>query len=109
MNSQRTHQHIDRRTLALHRAVAAKIRLEPALMQVALNNIARWEARGFSRAQPYLNEWKRIIGQGADFALRSMVDPGEQATALRQSSPFAGVLTPAERTAILREWRDEKA
>lgn len=98
------HQDIDRRSLALHRAVAVKIRKNPSLMQIALDNIARWEARGPGHSQPYLEEWKRIITKGVDFALRLIVEPSEHATALRQSSPFAGVLTEQERMSIIERW-----
>ena len=40
----RGHQRIDRRSLALHRAIADKLREDPALISIALANIERWSS-----------------------------------------------------------------
>ena len=100
----RTHQEIDRRSLALHRAVADKIRRDPGLLQIALDNLDRWQSRGMLHEQRYLDEWRCILGKGMDDLLAIMVDPSERATALRQSSPFSGVLSPRERMLVLKNW-----
>lgn len=100
----RTHQEIDRRSLELHRAVAEKIRKEPTLLRIAQDNLDRWERRGASHSQPYLEEWRRILNSGTEVVLLTIVDPSARATALRQSSPFSGVLTPRERSRILAAW-----
>jgi hypothetical protein len=102
------HQDIDRRSLALHSAVAQKIRRQPELLQKAVSFLNRWEQDGPSHSAYYLEAWKKIISDGVETTLAALIDPSEQATALRQASPFAGVLTPQERMEILRAWCNEK-
>jgi hypothetical protein len=46
------HQRIDRRSPTLHRAIAAKLRVDPALIGIAVENIERW-SREAGRSQPY--------------------------------------------------------
>lgn len=47
--------------------------------------------------------WDELLSRPMGEVLASIVDPGERARELRQSSPFAGVLTAAERWRIWRE------
>jgi hypothetical protein len=42
----RGHQRIDQRSLALHRAIAEKLRANPALIEIARDNLDRWSLRG---------------------------------------------------------------
>ena len=97
------HQRIDERSLALHNAVAEKLRSEPALLEIAGENLKRWyEGAGHSR--PYLDEWRRLLDLPLEDLLGLMVQESERMTALRQTSPFAGILKPAERWAIYRQF-----
>ena len=93
------HQRLDHRSQELHRAIAEKLRRQPALLTIARDNLDRW-AGSAGRSQPYLDTWRRIIDGPFEELLRVMVCDGEQMTALRQASPFAGILEPAERWAI---------
>ncbi len=97
------HQRIDQRSLALHRAIAAKLRAEPALLQVALDNLDRWHPDGGS-TRAYFDEWRQILRQPLDVVLNTIVDEGERMTALRQSTPFSDILDPKERWAIYRQF-----
>jgi hypothetical protein len=102
------HMHLakHRRSLALHRLIAEKMRRNPALLDKARENLDRWAALNpRDRAAPYLAEWRAVIDQGLEATIALMIDPGEHATDLRQSAPFTGVLTEAERLAFLAEWR----
>jgi hypothetical protein len=101
----RTHQEIDRRSLALHRLVAERVRRDPALFEKARQTLARWRQTVCVASQPYLEEWERLMNQGVDACLSVAVEDSERAAALRQSSPFSGVLTNRERFAFLRQWR----
>lgn len=101
----RTHQEIDERSLALHRLIADKIRSDPALFERARGTLARWRTTVCSASQPYLAEWERLMNQGVDTCLAVAVEDSQWATALRQSSPFTGVLTNQERFAFLKTWR----
>jgi hypothetical protein len=93
------HLRIDRRSLALHQAVAKKLRAHPELIEIARENLSRWY-RGAGRSQPYLDEWRRILDLPLEAILALLEQDGERMTALRQSSPFAGILEPAERWAV---------
>jgi hypothetical protein len=104
----RGHQRIDQRSLALHRAIAEKLRAEPALMAIALDNIERWSRTG-GRSQPYWDAWREILTRPLPEISNLLVEESERMTALRQATPFAGVLTPAERWAIYDEFALEKA
>lgn len=106
----RSHQEIDARSLAMHRLVAAKVRREPALFEKARRTLDRWrDPANPTRSGPYLEEWARLMARGMEPALATAVEDSERATALRQCSPFAGVLTPAERHAFLKEWSTRHA
>jgi hypothetical protein len=100
-----THQDIDARSLALHRLVAEKLRRDPDLFNAAGATLARWRRTVSAHSQPYLEEWERLMGQGLEACLAVAVEDSQRATALRQSSPFAGVLSNAERFAFLKAWR----
>jgi len=93
------HERIDRRSLALHHAVAEKLRAEPSLIGIARENLERWAATA-GRSAPYLDEWTRILDRPLEDVLRLIEQEGERMTALRQCSPFAGVLEPKERWAV---------
>jgi type II secretory pathway component PulL len=95
----RSHEWIDRRSLALHDAVAAKLEAHPELIRVARENLERWLRIHETAA---LLEWRRLLdGTSMPELLALLRSPAEDAARLRQSSPFAGVLTPRERQAIL--------
>ena len=98
--SVRSHEWLDRRSLALHDAIASKIEARPELLEVARANLARW-----TRGNPTgaLLEWQRLLECTPVPQLAVLLrSQSEAAARLRQSSPFAGVLTAEERRAILR-------
>ena len=93
------HERIDQRSLALHRAIAEKLRADPSRVEVARENLDRWSQRS-GRSQPYLDAWRALLSHPIEELLTSIVEESERMTALRQATPFAGVLSPAERWAI---------
>jgi hypothetical protein len=95
----RSHEWIDRRSLALHEAVAAKLEVDPDLLEVARANLRRWLT---TAPRPAWLEWYRLIDTTPLSELTGLLRAAdERARRLRQSSPFAGVLTPDERRRIL--------
>jgi hypothetical protein len=100
-----THAEIDARSLALHRLVAEKVRRDPSLLRIAFENLARWRSKATSNDLESLAEWERLLDAGVDAALATATEESERASTLRQASPFAGILTPSERTAFLRSWK----
>ena len=105
----RTHQEIDARSLAMHRLVAEKIRANPDLFQKAQATLARWRHTVCPSSQPYLQEWERLMHQGPDACLAIALEESEHADALRQSSPFAAILSHQERFTFLKAWSREHA
>lgn len=96
------HQEIDERSLALHRAVAEKVAADPATLKEPRARVEKW-IRGGSVHPDYARAWQAALAGPLDELLELLRDPGERAAALRQVSPFAGVLDPRERWQILRE------
>jgi hypothetical protein len=90
------HDRLERRSLALHRAIAAKLRERPELLGIAFDNLDRWGKMG-SRSQPYFDIWRDILSRPLEEVLALIVEDSERMVELRQSSPFAGVLPPRER------------
>jgi hypothetical protein len=97
--SLRGHQRIDQRSLALHRAIAEKLRAQPALIEIARDNLDRWSLASTS-SQPYWDAWREILSRPLPEILDLLGEESEAMAAMRQATPFAGVLEPAERWAI---------
>lgn len=97
----------DKRSLAMHVYMANKIRENPSLFEVVKNNLERWALVMSNGSLYYLNRW-RDLASDMDKCLKTATEDSEDANSLRQSSPFAGVMTPKERSAFLREWRNAK-
>ena len=97
------HSRIDERSLAMHRLVAEKLASDPSLIDLARTNVHRWQA-SYDVRSPALAEWEQILEGSIADILALLVDRSENATRLRQSSPFAGILTEAERKAIYESY-----
>lgn len=96
----RSHDWIDRRSLALHAAVAVKLEADGAVIDLAKRNVERWLGSGRT---PAIVEWKRLLDEASvDDILRLLRSNDENAARLRQSSPFAGVLSADERRTIFK-------
>ena len=103
----RSHEWIDQRSLALHEAVAARLEAQPQLLEVARANLNRWLA---ARPAAALREWQRLLDSlPLPQLVQLLRSPEEEAVRLRQSSPFAGILSPAERQAILDRYESSLA
>lgn len=101
------HQRLDRRSLALHRAIAEKLAANPALIAIARENLDRWSLpRG--RSQPYWDAWREILDHPLPYVLDLMVEDSERMTAMRQATPFAGILEPKERWAIYEQFEENR-
>ncbi len=100
----RTHQDLDQRSLALHRLIANKIRGTPSLFDKPQKNLARWRTVVSANAQPYLQDWQKLVDSGLESCLAVATQDSEYASALRQTSPFCGVLTHKERFAFFKDW-----
>ena len=103
----RAHEWIDRRSLALHETVAAKLEADPQLLEVARANLQRWLSASPASA---LREWWQLLETTPLPELLVLLrSTSEQAVRLRQSSPFAGLLTPHERQSILNDYESRRS
>jgi len=99
------HRVIEARSLAMHCVIAQRIAADPALLDVARRNLAAWRSRYGNSPPRALEEWREILERPWPDIAALITDPGESAARLRQSSPFAGVLTPAERKRLYEAFR----
>jgi excisionase family DNA binding protein len=92
------HRKAELRSLAYHRAVAQ--RLDQRILSDARQRLGRWEREG--RIHPtWAAEWRRVLDEPEDQIVRVLSSDSEASAALRQSSPFAGVLTEHERRRVI--------
>jgi hypothetical protein len=99
------HRLIEARSLAMHCLIARKIAADPALLDLARRNIESWSARYGDSPPLALEEWRAILRRPWPEIAALITDSGESATRLRQSSPFAGVLTASERKRVYEAFR----
>ena len=99
-----THEHRDAISLAFDRLTAERIAADPALIERARATLARWLATCSPRVRPVLIEWQTVLDGPREALLALLGATDERATRLRQSSPFAGIFSAAERSAILKQF-----
>ena len=99
-----SHQRIDDRNLAMCRLIAEKMLADPSLLEVGIDNIRRWHAMHGETA-PAHAEWLVLLAGPFDGVLDVLTSATENATCLRSSHPFAGVVTQAERQVIFESYQ----
>lgn len=93
------HRKHELRSLAMHRRIAEELAERPDwVIHIALENIARWKANGVECAD--LDVWEEILHQPPETILKTLTGTDETSTRLRQSSPFPGIISQAERSEI---------
>jgi hypothetical protein len=101
-----SHRLHEARSLAMHAAIARKIEREPALLEKARGNLRRWRKLEAHQPTPgWLKEWSALLKKSWPEIASLMVEPSERAARLRQSSPFAGLLSAVERQRIYEAFR----
>ena len=101
-----SHELIEERSRAMDRLIAAKIRANPSLMNVARTQLEHKLAihQGGGCRQSAL-EWQQILnGWPLEHILEFIQEDSERANRLRQSTPFIGILTSEEREEIYRRY-----
>ena len=99
------HRILDARSLAMHCKIAQKITRDPELLDKAKANLERWSEKSKGPAPQYLREWQQILERPWPEIAELITSMSEDATRLRSSSPFAGVLTTAERDQVYEAFR----
>jgi hypothetical protein len=100
-----SHRVLDARSLVMHTVAAAKIARDPSLIGRAKRNLDRWKLEFEDEAPAWWREWNNILKKPWQEVVFLMTELSEKAVRLRQSSPFAGVLTPKERRRIYEAFK----
>jgi hypothetical protein len=77
--------------------------------ELARTNLKRMRTSTRGQAGRWLDEWERLLKGPIDDLLAILVSPSPKGRELRQNSPFAGLLTEAERTTVLDAWKARNA
>ena len=99
------HRVLEARSLAMHCLAAQKVERNPALLREVRETLAAWRSRYGADAPRALEEWQAILERSWPEIAALITDPGERATRLRQSTPFAGVLSARERKRVYAAFR----
>ena len=99
-----------RRSLWLNTAVAGRLVVDPGpVLELARKNLLFLEEthpRG--QARYWLREWRQVLDGPPERILEVLTAPTPYAREMRQNSPFAGVLSDAERIRVLTAFRDSE-
>jgi transcriptional regulator with XRE-family HTH domain len=92
----------DRRSLALHEIIAVRLRDDPEpVLRRARETLARMQSVAAASSQP-LREWSVLLDRPVPAIVEILTDTSPWARELRHVTPFAGVLSAAERAKALR-------
>ncbi len=105
------HQLIDERSFELHQVVARILRESPE----SLTRVRTWITQklhdtSYSQSgKEALREWLQVIDvQGVSGVVRVLDNRGEEATRLRQRTPFALLMPLDEREAIFKKYESPR-
>lgn len=101
----RTHRTAELRSVALHRLVGEQLQRDPAILRAARERVAGWVRDG--PVDPgYARRWHELLSSTPALIALELAADTEEMRDLRQCTPFAGVVAPAERWRIIREIRE---
>ena len=85
------------------RRIVARIDADPQRqgLEHAKRVCDRWVAQGIGSAR----EWQRLLQKPWEDVRAILLDESDEGQRLRQTDPFCGILTPAERWEIYRKAR----
>jgi hypothetical protein len=102
------HEVLDQISMALAQRVAAGLPDRPEWLDTARQNLARW--RQLNAGAPGLlrcyGEWEELLARPVEEICSALTATTSHGQRLRQNSPFAGVLSPAEVWDIKRRTRE---
>jgi hypothetical protein len=96
------HRRADIRGLAYHRALAPQLRRSS--INDARHLIWQWREQGTIDPR-HADRWERVLGQPIPEIRRIIGEDTDESRELRQTSPFAGMLSEPERRAIIEQTR----
>lgn len=99
----------DRRSLALHAAVAERLREQPGpVLAFARASLARMRLL-HPGARALLDEWRVLLRRPIDALIPVLTDPAPRARELRHVTPFTGLLSAGERARVYREFAEQQS
>ena len=96
----------DRRSLALHRVIAEHLERDPVgVLATARRTLDRMRSVASESSRP-LREWHVILDRPLPALVAVLTDPSPWARELRHVTPFAGILSAADRLDVLSAFRE---
>lgn len=98
------HRTAERRSVAIHAVVVSRLD-DDAVLERARARVQGWLDEGGPVPPPAARAWAALLDGDRAALAAALVRDDEAMRDLRQNTPFAGVLTAAERWRIVREVR----
>jgi hypothetical protein len=99
------HRLAELRSIALHEAIGHELLLRPGLVDEARARIRSLHSDG-KLATFYRDEWLAVLALPLERVVAFLSEDSDRARAMRQATPFAGVIGPRERWRIWRAVRE---
>ena len=105
------HDVVDQISLEIARRVADRLRRDPSLIEIARENLKRWDKRNANSASLLRcsREWEAILRQPIDRVCAILCAETDEGQRLRQNAPFPGVLPRQEVSEIKKAFRKSDA
>ena len=100
------HRLAELRSVALHAAVGKELLRRPALVDETRQRVRSLHLEG-KLAAFYRDEWMAVLQLPIDRIVAVLCEDSERARAMRQATPFAGIIGPRERWQIWRTVRED--
>jgi hypothetical protein len=97
----------EERSIAYHTLIAERVLHKPEVLEAARRRVAEWMTQ--EPVPFYAQKWSEILARAPEAIGAFLVERSELAIELRQSTPFAGAITPQERWKIFHETRERIA
>lgn len=96
-----SHRILDARLLRLTQAVVDRVDRDVSLRRLMVDNVSRWSDASLRAS------WHRLLLLPWGDLRVLLLAENEDGAALRQNAPLGGILPPAERARLMREFADD--
>ncbi|MFH1727042.1 MAG: helix-turn-helix transcriptional regulator [Pseudomonadota bacterium] len=95
----------DKRSLAYHYAIVNKLKDRPdQIRKKAKKTLIKLKLK-HPHAKDLLGNWSKWLNLPLESLISNILNPNQESREMRHVSPFAGILSPKERTKLLKEFR----